>query len=110
MLMFVVTKNSFKLYFDDDLVSESGFSIESPDEFFDQFYATLYDLKTVEKFQRNGYAKYLLDEIFEYMKVEFNLNIITLIVYKNNESALKLYNGFEIFREYDDSYSVVKHL
>lgn len=46
------------------------------------------------------------------MKNELKLNIITLIVYKNNYKAVNLYfkSGFEIYIEYEDSYSLIKNL
>jgi len=93
-------------------VCESNFNIESPDEWFNEKYVSIYDLKTFEKFRRKGYAKYLLERIFEYVKNSFKLNIITLIVDKDNTNAVNLYfnNGFEIFMEYDESYSLIKKL
>jgi len=102
----------FKLFLGDVLVSESKFTIEEPDKWFDTKYATLFELKTFEKFQGKGYAKYLLEKIFKYIKKEFKIDIITLIVDKDNFKALNLYlsDGFEIFMEYDDSYSLIKKL
>lgn len=103
---FVIDKNNykFKLFLGDILVVESGYSIEQPDEWFNQTYVTLYDLQTIKKFQRNGFAKYFLEQIFKYVKNELKLNIITLIVYKNNYKAVNLYfkTGFEKYNEYDD--------
>jgi len=105
-----IYNNKFQLYLGFTLVSESGFSIEQPDEFFNEKYFTLYELKTLEEFQRQGFAKYLLYQIFDYVKNELRINIITLIVYKNNHSAVNLYldSGFEIYNDYDDSYSLIK--
>jgi len=111
-LKFVTTKNKFQLLLNNNIVTESGFSIENPDKYFNQKYATLYDLKTSKDFQRKGLAKYILDQIFNYVKNNLYINIIALIVYKNNPNAVNLYfnSGFEIFMEYDDSYSLIKKL
>lgn len=105
-------KNEFKLFVDDILVSSCGFEIEKPDKWFDEKYVILHDMKTIEKFQGKGFGKYILNKIFNYVKDELELNIITLIVYKDNETAINLYFkcGFEIFMEYDDSYSLIKKL
>lgn len=104
--------HKFKLYFDNVLVSESGFSVESPDEWFNQSYLTLFNLKTHKDFQGKGYAKLLLEQIFKYVKDKLNFDIITIIVYKDNHKALNLYfnSGFEIYIEYEDSYSLIKRL
>lgn len=104
--------HKFELFSNDDLVSESYFTIEKPDEWFDENYLTIYDLKTIENFQGKGFAKYLLNRIFDYVKNELEFNIITLVVYKDNEKAINLYlnSGFEIYLEYDDSYSLIKKL
>jgi len=101
-----------QLFLGDILVSESGFEIMNPDKWFDEKYVTLYDLKTLEKFQGRGFAKYLLDQIFKYVKNKLYINIIALIVDKNNYKAVNLYlnRGFEINIEYDTSYSLVKKL
>ena len=109
---FVIDKNKFKLFLGDILISKSGFNIEPPDKWFNKEYVTLFNIKTVEKFQGKGFAKFLLDKIFNYVKNELNINIITLIVYKNNIKAVNLYlrNGFEIYLEYDESYSLIKRL
>jgi len=94
------------------MVAEAGFVIEDADEWFDQKYLTINGLKTLEEFKMKGFAKYLLGQIFEYAKNTKQINIITLIVYKNNHASLNLYlgAGFETFAEYDDSYSLVKYL
>ena len=107
-----IVDDKFKLYLGDNLVTESGFNIEQPDKWLNEKYVTLHDLKTIEKFQRKGFAKKLLNHIFDYVKNELNLNIITLIVYKDNNKAVNLYFkcGFEIFEEYEDSYSLIKKL
>jgi ribosomal protein S18 acetylase RimI-like enzyme len=109
---FVVEQSMFKLLIDDVLVAETKFNIETPDEFFNEKYVSIYELETFEQFRGKGYAKYLLNEIFNYVKNTLKLNIITLIVDKDNAKAVSLYfnNGFEIFMEYEDSYSLVKKL
>lgn len=109
---FVVEQNKFKLLENNVLVSETKYNIEQQDEFFNQKYVSIYELKTFEQFREKGYAKYLLNEIFDYVKNKLKLNIITLIVDKDNTKAISLYfsNGFEIFMEYKDSYSLVKKL
>lgn len=110
--IFTVSKNKFRLYSDKTLVSESGFSINKADKWFNQEYLILFELKTIEKYQGKGFAKYLLEEICNYVKYDLKLNIISLIVYKDNYKALNLYlnNGFEIYFDYDDSYSLIKKL
>jgi len=109
---FIVNKKSFNLFLENKLVSKAGYNIESPDEWFNENYITLFNVKTLEKFQGKGLAKYLLQEIFKYVKNELNINIIALIVYKDNDRALNLYfnNGFIKYMEYDDSYSLIKKL
>ena len=110
--IFTVSKNKFRLYLDKTLVTETGFKIVQPDKYFDQKYIILFELKTIEKYQGKGFAKHLLQEICDYVKNELKLNIISLIVYKDNFKALNLYlnNGFEIYFDYDDSYSLIKKL
>lgn len=109
-----VINNNFQLFLVDTLVSESGFNIESSDTWFNEKYVTLHNLKTFNKFKRKGFAKYLLEQIFNYVKNTLNINIITLIVYKNNIKATNLYfnSGFEIYIEYEDiaAYSLIKNL
>jgi ribosomal protein S18 acetylase RimI-like enzyme len=109
---FIIEKNKFKLFLGNILVAESGFNIESSDEWFNKNYVTLYNLKTFKNFQGKGFAKYLLEQIFNYVKNKLQIKIITLIVNKNNYKAINLYfnNGFEIFIEYDDSFSLIKKL
>jgi ribosomal protein S18 acetylase RimI-like enzyme len=104
--------NKFKLFLGDDLVSGCGFSIEVSDEWFNEEYLTIYDLFTISEFRQRGYAKYLLDKIFNYTKNGLNINIICLIVDKVNIKAMDLYfkSGFEVYVEYDDSYSLVKRV
>jgi len=109
---FIILKNEFRLSVNNVVVSKTGYNIEEPDKWFNEKYVTLYDLKTFEKFRGKGYAKSLLNQIFKYVKNTLKLSIITLIVYKDNEKAMKLYfkMGFEVFLEYDDSYSLIKKL
>jgi len=109
---FQVNKNKFKLFVNNQLVAETGYNIEQPDEFFNEKYLTLFNLKTFEQFQNKGYAKYLIQQIFIYTKNNLNLNLISLIVDKNNPKAYNLYmnTGFEIFMEYEDSYALIKKL
>ena len=109
---FVVKNNKFELLIDNILVAETKFNIETEDEFFNEKYVSIYELETFEQYRGKGYAKYLLNEIFNYVKNKLKLNIITLIVDKDNTKAVNLYfnNGFEIFMEYEDSYSLVKKL
>lgn len=110
--IFTVSKNKFRLYLDDILVSETGFNISQPDKWFNQEYIILFELETVEEYQGKGFAKYLLEQIFKYAKNDLKLNIISLIVFKDNYKALNLYlnNGFEIYVDYEDSYSLIKKL
>jgi ribosomal protein S18 acetylase RimI-like enzyme len=107
---FIINDNKFQLFLDDNLVTESNFTIEQPDEFFNEEYVTIYDFKTFEDYQGKGFAKYLLNEIFNYVKNELKINIITLNVYKKNTVALNLYlkSGFEVFINYKNSYSLIK--
>jgi ribosomal protein S18 acetylase RimI-like enzyme len=95
------------LLIDNILVAETKFNIETEDEFFNEKYLSIYELETFEQYRGKGYAKLLLEGIFNYVKNTLKLNIITLIVDKDNHKAVNLYsnNGFEIFMEYEDSYS-----
>jgi len=114
LLVFSIDNNYFKLFLDDVLVSESGFNIEQSDTWFNEKYITLHNLKTYDKFKMKGFAKYLLEQIFNYIKNTLNINIITLIVYKKNIKATNLYfnSGFEIYIEYESiaAYSLIKSL
>ncbi len=87
--IFTVSKNKFRLYLDKTLVTETGFKIVQPDKYFDQQYIILFELKTIEKYQGKGFAKDLLQEICDYVKNELKLNIISLIVYKDNFKSVK---------------------
>lgn len=109
---FIVNKNKFQLYLGDNLIAESGFDIIQPDEWFNEKYVILYNLKTNKNFQGKGFAKSLLEHIFNYVKNELKLNIISLVVYKDNNKAVNLYFkcGFEIYIEYDNSFSLIKKL
>lgn len=109
---FIVKNNKFELLIDNILVAETKFNIETEDEFFNEKYLSIYELETFEQYRGKGYAKLLLEGIFNYVKNTLKLNIITLIVDKDNHKAANLYsnNGFEIFMEYEDSYSLVKKL
>lgn len=109
---FTVDGDEFKLILGEDLIAKSEFNVKPPDEWFDEKYVILHDLKTLEEFRGKGTGKNLLFEIFKYVKEVLKINIITLIVYKDNPIAVKLYRGagFEMFIEYDDSYSLVKRL
>ena len=109
---FIVKNNKFELLIDNILVAETKFNIETEDEFFNEKYVSIYELETFEQFRGNGYARLLLEEIFNYVKNKLKLNTITLIVDKDNHKAVNLYfnTGFEIFMEYEDSYSLVKKL
>ena len=109
---FIVKNNKFELLIDNILVAETKFNIETKDEFFNEKYVSIYELETFVQYRGKGYAKLLLEEIFNYVKNTLKLNIITLIVDKDNYKAVNLYfnNGFEIFMEYEDSYSLVKKL
>ncbi|MFA5586371.1 MAG: GNAT family N-acetyltransferase [Saccharofermentanales bacterium] len=109
---FIIENNKFKLFINNTLATETSFNIEEPDEFFNHEYVSIYDLKTYKEYQGKGYAKYLLEQIFIYVKNKLKLNTITLIVNKDNYKAVNLYfnMGFEIFIEYDDSYSLIKKL
>ena len=59
------------------MVAHTGFEIEKSDKWFNQKYLTLFELKTEEEHQRKGYAKYLLEQIFNYVKNELKINIIS---------------------------------
>ena len=109
---FVVKNNKFELLIDNILVSETKFNIETEDEFFNEKYVSIYELETFEEFRGKGYAILLLEEIFNYLKNTLKMNVITLIVDKDNIKAVNLYfnTGFQIFMEYDDSYSLIKKL
>ena len=115
---FVVDKKNYKfqLFLGDILVAKSDFSIDQPNELYNQKYVGLFKLETVEKFQGKGYMKYLLEQIFDYIKNELNIDTILLNVYKNNDRALNLYfnSGFVIYKKYDDDedpyYTLIKDL
>ena len=97
------TNNKFQLFLDDILVSETEYRIEKPDKWFKEEYVTIFNLRTINRFKRKGYAKYLLKQMFDYIKNDLKIDIITLLVFKNNEGAVKLYLGcgFEKFQDSD---------
>ena len=97
------TNNKFQLFLDDILVSETEYRIEKPDKWFKDEYITIFNLRTVNRFKRKGYAKYLLKQMFDYIKDDLGIDIITLLVFKNNEGAVKLYLGcgFKVFQDSD---------
>lgn len=105
---FVVDKKNYKfeLYLGDDLVVKSGFSIEPPDKWFNKKYVTLFNFETIEEFRGKGFAKCLLEKIFDYVKNKLKLDIITLNVHKNNHRAINLYLkcGFEKYQDFKESY------
>lgn len=106
------SKSEFQLMNNGEIVSKSGFNIENPDEWFNQKYLIIHDLKTFNQFRHKGFAEFLLSKIFKYTKNKLNIKIISLIVYKENFKATNLYFkcGFEIFKEYDDSFCLIKKL
>ena len=83
--------HNFQLFLGDILVSESKFNIEKPDKWFKQKYVTIFDLKTVEKFQGKGLAKHLLEHIFDYVKNKLNINIISLLVKNSYSDSNSIY-------------------
>lgn len=101
-----------RLTSDDEVVSQVEFKVERPDEWFDKEYVSVFDLLTILEYRRKRFAKMMLNYLFDYVRDELKLDTITLVVYKTNKIALSLYFGvgFEIFREYGSSYSLVKHL
>ena len=103
---FVVDKKNhkFQLFLENIIVAKSNFNIEQPDELINEKYVGLFKLETNKEFRGKGFMKYLLGQIFEYVKNELNINNILLNVYKNNDSAVKLYfnSGFEIYQDHND--------
>jgi ribosomal protein S18 acetylase RimI-like enzyme len=108
----VIDGNEFRFFSDGEFVTIAKFNVILPDEWFNEKYVILHDLKTFKKYRKRGFAKSMLNEIFEYVKEKLKINLITLIVYKDNPKAVNLYFGcgFEIFIEYEDSYSLIKKL
>ena len=114
---FVIDKKNYKfqLFLGNILVAESYFSIEQPDELFNQKYVGLFKLETDKEFRGKGFMKYLLEQIFEYVKNE-KLGTILLNVYKSNYNALNLYinNGFEVYKDFNDDdepyYTLIKSM
>lgn len=114
---FVVNKKSekFQLFYENKLVAESYFSIENPDNLYDEKYIGIFKVKTIEKYRGRGFMRTLLTNIFEYTKNNLNIQVILLNVYLKNAVALNLYLslGFEIFKEDEDDYpyyTLIKHL
>jgi len=109
---FIAKKNVFEFWVGNDLFFKLKYNIESPNELFNEKYVSIYDLVAFESFGCEGYASKLLDNIFDYVKKNLGINIITLIVYKNNYDAISLYlkKGFILISEFDDNYSMVKFL
>lgn len=105
-------KKEFHLFYKENFVSKSGFCIEESDKWFNETYVTLHKLETFEKFRGRGFAKSLLKFIYDYVKNILNIDIISLIVYKDNIKAVNLYFdcGFKVFKEYDNSYCLIKKL
>lgn len=104
--------HKFLLFWNGTPVAESGFDVKEPDRWFGKRYVTLYELETYERFRRRGFAKKLLTGIFDYVSDYLGIDVISLIVYKDNPNALMLYKkcGFKKLMEYKDSYSLVKRL
>lgn len=107
-------KGIFKLFLGDILVAKSYFDIEQPDKLFTQKYVGLFKLETNVAYRGKGYMRYLLEQIFNHVKNEFNIDYIFLNVYKENKNALNLYfkSGFEIYKEFDDEsyFTLIKKL
>lgn len=101
--IFNITSNKFQLFLNNILVSETHFSIEYPDNLFNKKYVGIFKLKTNKKFRGKGFAKYLLEKIFNYVRNHLKIKYILLNVYKDNQNAVKLYfnAGFEIYKDYD---------
>ena len=99
-----VKGHKFQLFVGDELVAETNFNIEKPDWLFNEKYIGIFGLNTKEEHRRKGYMKYLMDQIFDYVRNKFNINYILLNVYKDNTAAVNLYQnmGFEIYRDYDE--------
>lgn len=94
----------FSLFLGDTKVSVAFFSIENPDELFNQKYVGVFKLLTNPEFRGKGYMGHLLEFIFDYIKNTLNIDYILLNVYKKNVGALNLYHkkGFEIYKDYDN--------
>ena len=103
---FIVNKRNYKfqLFLGDILVAKSNFSIEQPDELFNKKYIGIFKLETNKEFRGKGFAKYLLNNIFDYVKNELKISNILLNVYKSNYAAINLYfnSGFEVYKDFND--------
>lgn len=102
---FVVNHDKFQLFLKNILVAESYYGVEQPDELFNQKYVGLFKLGTNTEYRGKGFMKYLMEQIFDYVKNELKINVILLNVYKHNTPAINLYfnMGFEIYKNYDDN-------
>ena len=91
----------FELKLDNNIVSETHYSINNPDEVFDKKYVALYALETNKNYRNMGYMRELLKNVFLYVKTELQIDYILLDVEKDNISAINLYNsnGFEIYKD-----------
>lgn len=94
----------FKLFLGRTLVSKSNFSIEKPDELYDKKYVGIFKLGTKKEYRGKGFAKDLLENIFDYVKNELKIDHILLNVYKDNTNAVNLYfnTGFKIYKSYEE--------
>lgn len=101
---FVVDASRFQLFSEDVCVAESYCVIAQSDNLFNQKYVGLFRLKTIKESRGKGFMRYLLDQIFNYVKNDLKIDYILLNVYKDNQKALNLYfkNGFEVYKDFDD--------
>lgn len=102
----------FKLFLGDTLVARSYFYIEQADELFNQKYVGIFKVETNIAYRGKGYMRYLLEQIFNYVKNEFSIDYILLNVYKDNKNALNLYFkvGFEIYKDFDEYFTLIKNI
>jgi ribosomal protein S18 acetylase RimI-like enzyme len=104
----------FEIKIDDNIVSETNYSVNKPDEVFNQKYVALYALETNNKYRNMGYMTQLLKNIFTFVKTELGINYILLDVEKDNTPAINLYNsnGFEIYKndKKDKYFTMLKKL
>ena len=109
-------KSIFKLLLNDNLIAKSYFSMENPDNLFNNKYVGIFKLETIKEFRVKGYMNILIDHIFEYVLNNLNINYILLNVYKDNHAALNLYlkKGFEIYKDFNDDeypyFTLIKRL
>jgi ribosomal protein S18 acetylase RimI-like enzyme len=104
--------NIARLLINNQHVSSIGYQIVSSDEWISENYVILFNIKTVDHYQNNGFAKLLLRRTINYIKNVLHIRIITLIVDKDNRKAISLYTGvgFEVYVEYDAEYCLIKKL